>query len=112
MSEIELLERAAYQSPIERRATIEHRFREFHQANPHIYENLVRMAKTWRERHPNRRLGIRMLWEAMRWDFAMRTDPLDEFKLNDNFPSRYARLIMQQEPDLDDVFELRKLRAP
>ena len=34
-----------------------------------------------------------------------------EFKLNNDFTSRYARLIMQQEPDLEDFFEVRVLRS-
>jgi hypothetical protein len=33
------------------------------------------------------------------------------FKLNDHFTSRYARLLMQREPDLYGLFETRAVRA-
>ena len=37
---------------------------------------------------------------------TVRTD----FALNDHYRSRYARLIMEQEEDLRDLFEVRELR--
>ena len=89
-------------------ATIQRRFLAFHEENPHVYAELVRMA---REALPKAggKLGIRMLWERLRW--SMLQTHGDDFKLNDNFPSRYARMMMDQEPDLAGVFELRGLRA-
>jgi hypothetical protein len=35
----------------------------------------------------------------------------DDFKLNNNYHSRYARLIMEREPGLDGFFETRGLRS-
>ena len=34
-----------------------------------------------------------------------------EWKINNNFAPHYARLIMEQEPDLKGFFEVRELRA-
>ena len=56
------------------------------------------------------RVGIKALWERMRWDFFV-TNRNDDFKLNNDFTSRYARLIAQNEPDLVGMFEVRRLRA-
>jgi hypothetical protein len=56
------------------------------------------------------RLGVRALWERMRWSFAVDYQA-GEYKLNDHFPSRYARLIAEREPDLARMFEVRELRA-
>lgn len=91
--------------------TIEQRFWDFHDANPHVYGELVKLARRARSRG-HHRMGIEMLFAIVRWRRMMRTaDPSSGFKLNDHYTSRYARLIMEQEPDLDGFFETRRLRA-
>lgn len=52
-----------------------------------------------------------MVWEAMRWQRFMSTEDPSIYKLNDHYHSRYARKIMEDEPDLANVFELRKLKS-
>lgn len=86
------------------------RFEEFHSANPHVYAALVRLARQWRSRG-RKRLGIKQLFEVLRWEIAMTTESDDDFKLNNNLTSRYARRIMDREPDLADIFELRELKS-
>ena len=80
----------------------------FHRVNPLVYDILVTKARQ-ASKKGFERIGIKMLWEVMRWEIKMRTvDPSqDEFKLNNNYHSYYARLIMFQEPDLKGIFELR-----
>lgn len=92
---------------------IDTRFAAFHGANPHVYAELVTMARAARARG-HRRIGIELLFAAMRWNRLMRTTPTDGelFKLNDHYTSRYARLIMSREPDLDGIFAVRTLRTP
>ena len=87
----------------------ERRFRDFHQANPHVYQELLALA---REAKANgaRKIGIRMLWEVMRWNqrgYLATNDPSSSFKLNDHYPPFYARLLVTEHPDLDGLFELR-----
>lgn len=89
--------------------TIEEAFHAFHAANPHVYWELVLLARQARRRGV-RRIGIGMLFEVLRWRVALRTGG-DEFKLNNNYRSYYARLIMLNEPDLVGVFETRQLHA-
>jgi len=89
--------------------TIEEAFRAFHAANPHVYRELVLLARRARRRGVER-IGIGMLFEVLRWNVALRTGG-DEFKLNNNYRSYYARLIMMREPELADVFETRQLHA-
>lgn len=91
--------------------SIDSDFLAFHQSNPHIYDELVRLAREARARG-HQKLGIGMLWEVMRWNkFVMTTPTNDEFKLNNNFRSRYARIIMENEPELSSLFETRSLRS-
>lgn len=92
-------------------ASIQSRFEAFHAANPAVYAELVAMCRKARAAG-YRTVGIKMLWEVLRWNRLFTTKSDDEFKLNNYFTSRYARLITQREPDLADIFELRELQAP
>lgn len=87
------------------------RFQAFHMANPQVFEELKRLALQATAKG-HRRLGMKMLWEVLRWNRLMRTtDPDSEFKLNNNLHSRYARLLMERVPELVGIFELRELRS-
>lgn len=90
--------------------TIEQAFWQFHDANPQVYQELVALSRRGVGRGVGK-LGIGMLFEVLRWNHALRTGG-DEFKLNNNYRSYYARLIMLQEIDLEGVFETRRLHAP
>lgn len=86
-------------------------FNEFHARNPQVYRTLAQLARDWRN-GGHTRAGIGMLWEVMRWQLTMETEHKgSSFKLNNNLRSRYARLLMEQEPDLEDFFETRELRG-
>ena len=90
--------------------SIDEKFWAFHAAHPEVYDELVRLARMGvvAGRH---RLGIKQLFEVLRWNRTIQGLPDDdeEFKLNNSYTSRYARLIMAQEPGLGDVFETRVL---
>jgi len=91
--------------------SIQEEFERFHRENPAVYRTLVRLARAYKARM-GRAPGIGMLWEVMRWEIALETRRHPEsFRFNNNYRSRYARLIMEQEPDLADAFETRRLRA-
>lgn len=94
---------------IDTHAERERRFRDFHAANPHVYRELLSLA---REAKANgaRKIGIRMLWEVMRWNqrgYLATDDPNSAFKLNDHYPPFYARLLIAEHPELEGLFEVR-----
>lgn len=89
--------------------TIQESFEEFHAANPHIYDEIVRMAREWKK-VGKKKLGIGMVFEVLRWNTAITTKTQD-FKLNNNYRSRYVRLIEEQESDLVGVFRTRELQT-
>jgi hypothetical protein len=85
-------------------------FEVFHNNNPEVYNNLVHLARQFRRKgsNYNRKMGIGMLYEVLRWNFFMNIDAGDEcFALSNDFRACYARLIMDKEPDLQDAFNLR-----
>lgn len=87
-------------------ATIEERFAAFHGRNPQVYRALRDMALE-AKRRGNRQYGMKGLFEVLRWQHAMQTHG-DPFKLNNNYTALYARLLMDNEPELADFFELRR----
>jgi hypothetical protein len=90
-------------------STIQERFEQFHADNPHVYADLVMLARR-AQRRGNSRIGIGMLFELVRWRRGYVSTGTG-FLLNNNFRSRYARLISEQEPDLAGMFETRELRS-
>jgi hypothetical protein len=97
------------QSSLKFSATIQDRFDQFHKDNPSIYDLLVRFALE--VKHSGRsRYSIDAIIQRVRWHVTIETRSSD-FKLNDHFTSRYARLIMSRVPELDGFFEVRELKA-
>lgn len=90
--------------------SIDERFSKFHADNPHVYASLARLARQVKSRGRSK-VGIELLFAVLRWEQMMSTTGDSGFRLNDHFTSRYARLLMEQEPDLDGMFETRELRA-
>jgi hypothetical protein len=79
----------------------------FHEKNPWVYAELVKLARRARSRGA-RKVGIGMLAEIVRWRRFMATQDFNSgFKLNNNYRAGYVRLIESQEPDLAGVFETR-----
>jgi hypothetical protein len=60
-----------------------------------------------------KRCSIPLLFERVRWFYMVETtgDEAADFKINNNFASRYARLIMENEPDLHGLVELSEIRT-
>lgn len=90
-------------------AGLDAKFADFHAKNPKVYTELVELAMQ-AHRKGRRKIGIGMLFEVLRWNrFITTTDP--DFKLNNNYRSRYARMIMHDYPELNGLFDLRELRS-
>lgn len=84
------------------------RFRLFHAANPDVYSSLVSLARQFREKNKERKIGIKMLYEVLRWNYYLTTDTDEEYRLTNDFTAPYARLIMDQEPDLAGAFQIKR----
>ena len=80
-------------------------FARFHEANPHVYEALKYVA-LWAVRN-GRKLGMKAIYERVRWEYNLQTAD-EPYRLNNNYTAHYARLLMEQEPELAGYFEIRK----
>jgi hypothetical protein len=83
-------------------------FLEFHTENPHVYTELVKLARQAKERDRSK-IGMKMLFEVLRWNRMITTNNTD-FKLNNNYTSHYARKIMEDYKELQGLFETREHR--
>jgi len=95
-----------------RRLSIAERFDVFHAANPAVYQWLVKHARDL-TRQGHKKIGIKMLFEVLRWRSMIRTTTAagEEFKLNNDYSAHYARRIMERERDLAGVFHIREQNA-
>lgn len=96
---------------IKHKGSIDQRFAEFHKNNPHVYQNLLHLAIQV-QLAGRKRIGMKSLYERIRWEYVSKTKyEQEDFKLDNNFTSRYARMIVNNVPYLKGMFELRDLRA-
>lgn len=79
------------------------------EANPHVYEALRRFALE-AKRAGRERLGMKALYERVRWYTAVESQG-EPWKLNNSYTAFYARLLMQNEPELAGFFETRHQRS-
>ena len=84
---------------------LERQFLRFDEFNPHVYEMIVKIASALRERG-FKRAGMKMIFERMRWLWAMQTKG-EDYKLNNNYTAFYARKVMADNPDLKGLFKTR-----
>ena len=94
----------------DRSLQITYTFRKYHSEHPEVYDKLVELAYGLQERGLT--AGIGTLWEVLRHDFLMQGLGKTAKGLNNNYRSRYARLIMFLEPDLKGFFQTRSGGIP
>lgn len=90
--------------------TLDEQFMRFHRANPWVFTKLRDMALELKKKGHSK-IGIKMLFEVLRWQYYRQTTDTASFKLNNNYTSRYARLLMQEVPELKGGFETRTLQT-
>jgi hypothetical protein len=105
------LELAWWQTkPVDReKLTLEQRFEAFDAANPHVLEEMLRLARA-ELRAGETRIGVKALWELLRE--AIRVRKLGNWKLNNSFTALYARRLIELEPALAGVIETRRRKSP
>lgn len=81
------------------------KFRIFHEKNPHIFDLFQKYASE-AFFSGRKHFGVRMITERVRWHVAVETKG-NMFKLNNNYNSCYARLLMIQQPAYRKMFSRR-----
>lgn len=86
--------------------SIEERFEMFHDANPGVAADLEVMAASWFAAG-NTKIGVKALYERLRWEAGIRTVG-DAYKLNNDFTRSYADLLIDRHPDWDGRIDRRE----
>lgn len=100
----------AVQASLFDQQSIDDAFHAFHAEHPEVYRHLVRLARQ-AVAAGHDKVGIGMLYEVLRWQFMVGDLTGTGFKLNNNYRSRYARMIAARERGLSTIFETRELRS-
>lgn len=95
------------------RDTNQSKFEEFHRDNPPVYDLLVKFARQAKASGCVY-YSVYAVMHRVRWYVRIELRLADDngFKINNNFGPRYARMIMEKEPDLKDFFETRRVYVP
>jgi hypothetical protein len=100
-----------FDHPVQRRKNrLRERFDKFHAENPHVFEELRKLAFKYRSARADKQIGISLLFEVLRWHSMLETQSDDGFKLSDNFRAFYARALMR-EPGLAGMFRTKRSAA-
>jgi hypothetical protein len=83
------------------------RFSKFHTENPHVYTELVALARQFKRKNPYSIIGIGMLYEVLRWNYWIQTNTDQPFKLSNCYRAFYSRMIMEREMDLEGIFNVK-----
>ena len=87
---------------------IDARFQAFHVCNPQVFDLFVKFAE---EAHQaGVKIGAKAIAERIRWECRVITRTAD-YKINNSFVSRYARLVAKERPHLARLFTLRALKS-
>lgn len=90
-------------------ASIEQRFHAFHDANPWVYNAMVALIRRY-VANGAQRVSVKMLTEVIRYEYGS-TRGDESWKLNNNFTSHYARLLLREHPEWDGLIETRLMRS-
>lgn len=105
------------------RPSVDQRFAEFHSKNPHVADEMLRLARARVDRG-EKRISVKALWEELRVSLtvteASGCGPFEStdgklapspYKLDNSLTALYARTIIRMDPRLADVIEVRRRRG-
>lgn len=88
--------------------TIQQAYEAWIAANPWVLPLVESLVNAWLSKG-HKRVGIKQVWEVVRWQYGTTTG--DAFKANNNFTSRVARDLIALHPEWADAIQTRELRA-
>lgn len=89
---------------------LDHAFAEFHAAHPELYREVERRAIALNDAGAPH-IGLAMIFEAIRYDAAVRKD-WEAYKCNNSWRAYYARLLKYDHPELREKIETREQHEP
>lgn len=84
------------------------KFEEYHGRNPHIFSMFVKLTGQLKNKGQDY-YGAKAVFEIIRWKTLMAGD--DCLKINNNYTSRYVRLLERKHPRFKDFYRKRRLKT-
>lgn len=86
------------------------KFLEFHTKHPRVYMLFEKFSKELIQAGATK-IGGKLIWERMRWEVWIEKLEGEDFRLNNNYVSHYVRFFIRHNPEYENRFELRTLKA-
>jgi hypothetical protein len=90
---------------------IDEKFFKYHEKNPHVFDLFYKYTMEVKAKGFDH-YSTDAIMHRIRWHRMIETDINERFKMNDNYTSRYARLLVEKYPELDGFFRNRQLKTP
>jgi len=98
------------QLPLLPRNDLEAKYREWKATHLAVYELFLRFARERMDR--GRRFGVKALAERVRWEVATTwAEDADGFRINNSYTAYLARDLLADEPALEALIQIRRIRA-
>jgi hypothetical protein len=108
--EFNLKLRAVSHPDLGKGATIQERFEAFHKRNKWVLDALEQLAI--RELQEGFKTSIDYLVHQLRWHYRRSTHrPAGDFKISNDYTSRYARLLLEKNPSLGAIITTKELKT-
>ena len=90
--------------------SIQERFELFHKLNPWVLTALERLACA--EMQSGFRTSVDYLVHQLRWHYRRTiADPKSDFRISNDYTSRYARLLLEKNPSLRHIITTKALKS-
>ena len=96
--------------PTREKATIQERFEQFHRLNPWVLNSLEKLACA--EMANGYRTSVDYLVHQLRWHYRRTiADPKSDFRISNDYTSRYARMLLDRNPSLGNIIQTKELKT-
>ena len=90
--------------------SLESKFWTYHKANPQVFNLFKHFANEARSKG-YAQYSAKAIFERVRWEVSVNTNDPEKFKMNNNYTSRYARLLITSDPSFADFFRNREMKT-
>lgn len=90
--------------------SIQESFDTFHKNNPIVYRKFLEFTRM-AINAGHKKYSVKQVLGRVRWHFKFEVKGEVEYKINDAYTSRYARLFAEDYPEWADFFNYRRLRS-
>lgn len=85
------------------------KFKEYHEKNPHVWEEFKRLAFQMKATGRNK-YSAKVIYNVMRWNSDIKATG-EVFKMPDQYHAMYSRMLAHKHPEFLEFFNFRSVRC-